>query len=318
MIRRLHDLMLVWTRPIALTIISSVVWLKPASALPSFDEAVAAYNNKQYGQALTILQAISKANPQVDMAHYYMALCYQRMNQMSQAKSQYDWVAEHSSNPTLKDNARTGARSLARYVRAGAGSTNTSKSPSPSDTLGSISPNSFFLTQVSDPKWNRNGPRNSLDCGPTCLAMVLRRFNKFPPQISSGDSSRLIQSTRYLMTGSYESTTTTSQQISDAAKRVSLNTAFINQLDEIETALSEGKLVIALGCPFQQSSYGNRVGYRPFNNGHFILLTSKAQGQFVANDPYYLQGPVSLSSGELESFLTFFPRSKKRCIAIWP
>ena len=81
--------------------------ISSAGAKPQgFDQAVAAYNNHQYAQALSQFQAIGRANPSDAMTHYYTGLCYQYLSQMSAAKQEYAWVSEHSADPALLGNAR--------------------------------------------------------------------------------------------------------------------------------------------------------------------------------------------------------------------
>ena len=84
------------------------------AASPAFDRAVSLYKSKQYAQALTSFQSAAKSNPSDAMTHYYMALCYQSMNQMTQARQEYELVAS-GNNPQLRTYAASGLAQLGKY-----------------------------------------------------------------------------------------------------------------------------------------------------------------------------------------------------------
>lgn len=80
--------------------------LMPAFATPAgFDTAVAAYNSRQYSQALSQFQTVNRSNPSDASTHYYMGLCYQYLSQMSSAQQEYAWVYTYSTDQTLRYNA---------------------------------------------------------------------------------------------------------------------------------------------------------------------------------------------------------------------
>ena len=84
-------------------------------ANPAFDKAVAAYNSRQYSQALSLFQSIISQNPSDAMSHYYMGLCYQYLDQMSSAQREYSWVMDHSNNQSLRGNAQQALQQLSQW-----------------------------------------------------------------------------------------------------------------------------------------------------------------------------------------------------------
>lgn len=87
-----------------------------ASASPTgFSEGVADFNARRYSSALQRFQAVSRANPNDAMSHYYMGLCYQYMSQMALAAREYQWVASAAADPRLKAQAQSGLAQVGRY-----------------------------------------------------------------------------------------------------------------------------------------------------------------------------------------------------------
>lgn len=92
------------------------------SASPAFDQAVADYKARRYSAALTGFQTIAAKSPTDALSHYYMALCYQGMNQISLAKGQYEWVTANTRDPALLSYAQTGLATLSKFPTSFAGS----------------------------------------------------------------------------------------------------------------------------------------------------------------------------------------------------
>lgn len=86
-----------------------------AAAPSAFDQAVQSYKAGRYSQSLAQFQAVSAANPADALSHYYMALCYQGLNQVASATQQYQWVATYSRDPSLRSMAQAGLARLAQY-----------------------------------------------------------------------------------------------------------------------------------------------------------------------------------------------------------
>jgi hypothetical protein len=82
---------------------------------PAFEQAVQQYKARRYSLALAGFQAVLKTNPSDVMCHYYMALCYQSMNQISQSRHEYLWVSSCSSDPKLVSFASAGLAQLSKY-----------------------------------------------------------------------------------------------------------------------------------------------------------------------------------------------------------
>lgn len=90
--------------------------MAPAMAAPnSLNGAIQSYKAGRYRQALSQFQTIAQSNPSNATVHYYMALCYQALNQVAQARRQYQWVASYSRDPRLKSMAAAGLRNMQKY-----------------------------------------------------------------------------------------------------------------------------------------------------------------------------------------------------------
>lgn len=86
------------------------------AADPGFDQAVNEYKARQYSQSLSHFRALSTKYPADAQTRYYMALCYQATNQISMAKSQYEWVASNSRDPRLQGYAQSALGQLGKYA----------------------------------------------------------------------------------------------------------------------------------------------------------------------------------------------------------
>lgn len=112
------------TAPIWLLLQLLFFSLLPAGAAPAgFNEGVKLYNVRQYKQALAYFTQAAQAAPADPLVRYYMGLSYQGLNQMAQARQQYEWVATCRSNPALAQQASGALQNLSRYqsTRAGSG-----------------------------------------------------------------------------------------------------------------------------------------------------------------------------------------------------
>lgn len=101
-------------------VVTAALWcysisLSMAVASPGFDEAVKLFNARQYSPALAKFTELARANPNDGLCHYYMGLCYQSTNQMTQAKSQYEWVAAATKDAGLKAKCQQALSQLQRY-----------------------------------------------------------------------------------------------------------------------------------------------------------------------------------------------------------
>jgi thioredoxin-like negative regulator of GroEL len=89
-----------------------------SAAPPGYAQAQSEFQAKHYAQALNGFQTVSRANPTDANSHYYMALCYQYMNQVAQATKEYQWVATYSRDARLKAQAQAGLAQMGRYQSA--------------------------------------------------------------------------------------------------------------------------------------------------------------------------------------------------------
>lgn len=81
---------------------------------PEYDQAISDYKAKKYSAALVQLKKLHETGKCNDMAHYFMALCYQGLNQISCAKSEYLSVSK-SKNPSLRLYSERALASIERW-----------------------------------------------------------------------------------------------------------------------------------------------------------------------------------------------------------
>jgi len=81
----------------------------PALAAPTAQEAINDYNAGKYLSCLQKLQALNLKNNAT--AHYYIALCAQNLNRMTEAKAEYNWVISNGAEP-LRGYAQKGLANL--------------------------------------------------------------------------------------------------------------------------------------------------------------------------------------------------------------
>jgi hypothetical protein len=85
--------------PAGIVLASDVTAVKGAAA--QFDDASKAYKDKKYSQSLSQFKQLHDSGRCNDMVHYYMALCYQSLSQISFAQSEYTLVSQ-SKDVNLK------------------------------------------------------------------------------------------------------------------------------------------------------------------------------------------------------------------------
>jgi thioredoxin 1 len=91
-------------------------YMPAAAGTNQLAEGISLYNARQYAQGLARLQSCLNA-PGTDLcaAHYYMGLCYQNLNQIGSAQSEYSWVVSHEGNPVLRYYAGQALAQLQQY-----------------------------------------------------------------------------------------------------------------------------------------------------------------------------------------------------------
>src|SRR5262249_5282463 len=105
---------------------SLFVWLAPARSQstdkfelsiaktisePSFENAQKSYLEGKYNDALQELIMLN-ARHESSMNHYYIALCYQSLNQRGAAARHYRLAADSATDEALRQNAQLGLRQL--------------------------------------------------------------------------------------------------------------------------------------------------------------------------------------------------------------
>ncbi len=102
-------------QPAILLILLAAQPLAALASSPVFEQAVQQYKARHYSSAIAGFQAVLKSNPSDQMSHYYMALCYQGVNQISQARQEYEWVTRSGGNPQIRNYAFAGLSNLGKY-----------------------------------------------------------------------------------------------------------------------------------------------------------------------------------------------------------
>ena len=96
---------------LSVSLAGSLLCLALSINLPAFagklEDAVKLYNNKQYREALPILEGQVKANPADAYAAYYAALAYQQLGNMNSARYYYKIVAAVSPTSQIGSYAKT-------------------------------------------------------------------------------------------------------------------------------------------------------------------------------------------------------------------
>ncbi len=84
-------------------------------ANPAFIRASETYKEGKFSDALKQFDYLDKNGLCCDMTHYYIALCYQRMNQVGPALDHYQSVVAYSADPRLRQYAQTAFDQLSHY-----------------------------------------------------------------------------------------------------------------------------------------------------------------------------------------------------------
>lgn len=96
-----------------LSIVSMGSAVAPAFAANGYlNYGVQLYNKNDYEKARPYLEAAVRQDPYDPMSRYYLALCYQDMKQGVLARTQFKWLADFSSDPKLKEYAKTALSKL--------------------------------------------------------------------------------------------------------------------------------------------------------------------------------------------------------------
>jgi peptidoglycan hydrolase-like protein with peptidoglycan-binding domain len=168
---------------------------------------------------------------------------------------------------------------------------------------GLPNPNSYFISQLYDSRFNPYAPRSTANCGPTSLAMVLKAFGKAPAHSNVQD---LIEKVRIQMTGRYDANELTNEnQVMRAASYYGLASRSVNSVDEVERQLKQGKLVILAGNPGAYNYSFSNDQYFPFSGGHFIVVSAIDGNRVVINDPLSHVGAIVIGRNHLAEYMSY-------------
>ena len=90
--------------------ISAAVAPAFSASPPSFNQATADYKRGKYQVALIEFEKFRQSYPTNLMVHYYEALCYQGLNQLDSARTEFQYVIENDETGTLKAKAEAGMK----------------------------------------------------------------------------------------------------------------------------------------------------------------------------------------------------------------
>jgi len=242
-------------------------------------------------------------------------------------------LAPVSCSDTADENA-------AHNGRPGSGDGNEGVSPPKADR-GQITDvdwaNSFFLTQIYDPRWNPTGAETdaqSNNCGPASLAMILAQRGLDPKGLTPAmamDHARAMMYAAYpdidseaLPEGAvlyeeheqtcisdadrpvYFDTTEDGPSIAQGIRNGGATPVFGYSWGEVYALLEANEGVIAYGHitdDWRRRFSGDYGTFGPGGIPHFIaVFLASTAGHFVVCDPMHLGGPVVMTQSELQTF----------------
>lgn len=134
---------------LVLLALSSIAFAQGGGKDSNLASAVAAFKSKDYKSTLTYCNQAIRANPTDVGAHYYKALSLHYMNQISQAKQEYEWVAKTGNN-SLAACAQKALAGLEKRSGSYQGSSSSSASSGTSSSSGGYSRYSSRKPKVLD------------------------------------------------------------------------------------------------------------------------------------------------------------------------
>lgn len=189
-------------------------------------------------------------------------------------------------------------------------------------------PADFFICQFRDNRFNPRGPSSSNDCGPASLAMIAKYYDaqfqvddkngQYKVDSSDADPADLVSSVRFLMTGGRDSQELTGLgQIENAAEKMGFDTTSVKTLNELDTVLDSGIMVILSGNPkHYQKDLGLRYGKGGtiYDGGHFVTVVGRQGDDYIVNDPASHRGPLTLTRQQLDDYM----RPNDKGLAVFP
>jgi hypothetical protein len=86
------------------------------SRAPGYREAVVNFMNKRYGPAAAGFEKMDRGGFCCDLVHYYIAQCYDNLNQLQRAQLNYQWVSSYTKDPTLRVYSNYATQKLEYYA----------------------------------------------------------------------------------------------------------------------------------------------------------------------------------------------------------
>jgi hypothetical protein len=131
-----------------------------ADAAQSAQEAMAEYNSGHYPVALSQFVALEKQYPNNAMVHYYTGLCRQAMGQISEARTEYQWVSSHEQGK-LKQYAAAGLANLDKLGNHSASAASTNSAGSADTAKGTASAKTASKADADGPDLSSLDPNMS-------------------------------------------------------------------------------------------------------------------------------------------------------------
>lgn len=78
----------------------------PQMDTPAYQDACITFAENRYKDAATKFEKLDRSGFCNEKTHYYLAQCYQNMNQNSIAQQHYQWVLAYGKDPTLRSYAQ--------------------------------------------------------------------------------------------------------------------------------------------------------------------------------------------------------------------
>jgi ABC-type bacteriocin/lantibiotic exporter with double-glycine peptidase domain len=145
-----------------------------------------------------------------------------------------------------------------------------------------VDPSEYHVSQYPGATNTHEKTRNNGNCGPVCTLMALKAFGLVAPSPAEVNATvaeirRRGGATREERVGHGSATAT--HHLARAARSYGLEAVEGDgqTLKDIEAALAQGKLVIALVKPGAYT--------RSSSSGHYVLVTAIRDGKVVVNDP---------------------------------
>ncbi len=167
--------------PLCLCVILAIAQPPVKAADANFTAAVQTYSKGKYAQALAQFQVVAQKYPSDPLTRYYMGLCYQHTNQVTQATQMYTWVEKNARSPQLKAQARAGLDSMNRYSSSRTHPGSSPPPPPPADAKTADG-------KPADPKAD---PKKVADAKADPKAMKCKKVIQFTS--SSSNDQRSIQ-----------------------------------------------------------------------------------------------------------------------------